>query len=423
MAISAIIPVIAILLILLFLNVPIYLALLAATLYMTIFITHMPLQNIVSGMFEGVTKTSLLAIPFFLVAGSTLAEGSLGNRLVVFFKAFLSGRKSGLAMACLCSNAIFGAISGSPPAAVATFGKIMYKPLSEQYNTNLATGVIVCAASLSAIIPPSIPLIIYGIVSETSIAKLFLAGIAPGVLIVGIIAVFLFFFTKRYKVTLTSFSREEKTRAVKDGIPVIILPVLVLGGIYGGLMTPIEAGAVAAVYALVVGAFVLREMDFKKFVAVMKEGAKTSIQVLILVSCSSVFAQQLTVTQAPAELTKTFALMSPIAFLLMTNVLFLVVGCFIDSISGILIFVPLLLPAALSFGIDPVHFGVVVVINFSLGMFTPPFGLNLFIAQGIFGRSIWSISRSVIPYVAIYLGSLFLTTYIPAISMSLTSLM
>ena len=423
MAFSVIVPVIVILLVLLFLNVPIYLSLLASTLYMAVFITHMPLQNIVSGMFEGVTKTSLLAIPFFLVAGSTLAEGSLGNRLVGFFKAFLNNRKSGLAMACLGSNALFGAISGSPPAAVATFGKIMYKPLGEQYNVNLATGIIVCAASLSAIIPPSIPLIIFGIVSETSIAKLFLAGIMPGLMIVAIIGVFLVFYTKRYDVSLASFTRGEKLSAIKASIPIIILPILVLGGIYGGLMTPIEAGAVAAVYAIVVDAFVLREMNFKKFIHVMKDGAKTSVQVLILVSCSSVFAQQLTVTQAPAMLTKSFIEMTPISFLLMVNILFLIIGCFIDSISGILIFVPLLLPAALSFGIDPVHFGIVVVINFSLGMFTPPFGLNLFVAQGIFKRNIWSISRSVIPYVIIYLTGLFLTTYIPAISMSVVNLM
>ena len=423
MDLSTIIPVIIILLALLFLNIPIYLSLLACAIYMTLFINHMPLQNLVSGMFEGVTKTSLLAIPFFLVAGSTLAEGSLGDRLVNVFKAFLSRRTSGLAMACLGANAIFGAISGSPPAATATFGKIMYKPLGEQYDVNLATGVIVCAASLSAIIPPSVPLIIYGIVAETSIAKLFLAGITPGIIIVAIIAVYLFFVTQKYKVNLAGVSRAGKLSAVRKGLPVIILPVFVLGGIYGGLMTPVEAGAMAAVYALVVSVVVLREMNMAKFLSVMKDGAKTSVQVLILVACSSVFAQQLTITQAPAMLTKSFVLMSPIAFLLLTNVLFLIVGCFIDSISGILIFVPLLLPAATSFGIDPIHFGVIVVVNFSLGMFTPPFGLNLFVAQGVFGRSIWSISRSVVPYVIIYLIGLFITTYIPSVAMAFPNMM
>lgn len=423
MILNTLIPVVAILLILLFLNVPIYLSLLACAVYMTLFINHMPLQNLITGMFEGVTKTSLLAIPFFLVAGSALAEGTLGSRLVGVFQAFFSGKKSGMAMACLGANAIFGAISGSPPAAVATFGKIMYKPLSEQYDVNLATGIIVCAASLSSIIPPSIPLIIYGIVAETSVAKLFISGIVPGLLIVAIIAVFLVFITNRFKPNIRKFSRADKIKAIKEGIPVLILPVLVLGGIYGGLMTPVEAGAVAAVYAIVVGAFVIREMDFKRFIGVLKDGAKTSVQVLILVSCSSVFAQQLTITQMPAELTKTFSQMSPIAFLLTINILFLIVGCFIDAISGILIFVPLLLPAVVNFGIDPVHFGIIVVINLSLGMFTPPFGLNLFVAQGIFKRSIWSIARSIFPYLLIYLGGLFLTTYIPAISLFLLRFM
>jgi len=423
MELIAIVPVIIILLALLFLNVPIYLSLLACAVYMTVFINHMPLQNLVSGMFEGVSKLSLLAIPFFLVAGSTLSEGTLGGRLVGLFQAFLGHRKSGMALACLASNAVFGAISGSPPAAVATFGKIMYNPLKEQYNESLSTGIIVCAASLSAIIPPSVPMIIYGIVSETSIAKLFLSGVVPGLILVGIIGVYLYSYTRRFDFSGTAMTRPERNKAIKASIPVIALPVIVLGGIYGGFMTPVEAGAVAAVYAIVVDAFVLREMNFKKFVDVMKDGAKTSVQVLILVSCSSVFAQQLTITQAPVRMTEVFLTMSPVVFLLMVNGLFLLVGSFIDSISGILIFVPLLLPAAVSLGINPIHFGIIVVINFSLGMFTPPFGLNLFVAQGIFKRDIWSISKSVIPYVFMYLIGLILTTFIPALSMTLVGLM
>ena len=423
MELSSMIPVFAILFICLALNIPIYLSLLASAVYMAMVINNMPMQNIVSGMFEGVTKTSLLAIPFFILAGSALSGGTLGERLVSVFRALLSGRPSGLATACLGANAIFGAISGSPPAATATFGKIMYKPLSDHYDEKLASGLIVCAASLSSIIPPSTPLIIYGIVAEASIAKLFIGGLFPGLIIVGIIAFYLVFATKKYHVSIQKVSRDEKIIALRRGIPVIILPVLVLGGIYGGFVTPAEAGALSAVYAIVVSAFVLRELSWKKLLDILKDAGRTSIQVLILVSCSSVFAQQLTITQMPAELTKAFAMMSPIVFLLMTNVLFFVIGCFIDAISAILIFVPLLLPAAVIFGISPIHFGVFVVVNLSLGMFTPPFGLNLFVAQGVFGRSIWSISRSVIPYIFLYLVGLILTTYIPEIAMTLPNMM
>jgi C4-dicarboxylate transporter DctM subunit len=423
MELSSMIPVFVILFVCLALNIPIYLSLLASAVYMAAVINHMPMQNLVSGMFEGVAKTSLLAIPFFILAGSTLSGGTLGDRLVGVFRGLLSGRPSGLAVACLGANAVFGAISGSPPAATATFGKIMYKPLCDEYDERLSAGVIVCAASLSSIIPPSTPLIIYGIVAETSIAKLFIGGVIPGLLIVGIIAVYLMVVTKKFQVKLVKLTRAEKLKALKRGIPVVLLPVLILGGIYGGLVTPAEAGALAAVYAIVVSGFVLRELTRKSLLAILKDAAQTSIQVLILVSTSSVFAQQLTITQMPAALTVTFSAMSPILFMLMANVLFLIVGCFIDSISAILIFVPLLLPAAVNFGISPIHFGVFVVVNLSMGMFTPPFGLNLFVAQGVFHRDIWSISRSVVPYIGLYLIGLILTTYIPAISMTLPNLM
>jgi C4-dicarboxylate transporter DctM subunit len=423
MEMSNMIPVFVILFACLLLNIPIYLSLLAGAIYMTVIINHMPMQNIVSGMFEGVTKTSLLAIPFFILAGSALSGGTLGDRIVGIFRGLFSGRASGMAMACLGANAIFGAISGSPPAATATFGKILYTPLKDTYDENLSTGVIVCAASLSSIIPPSTPLIIYGIVAETSVAKLFIGGILPGLIIIGAIATYLLFAVRKFHVNIQKMNQQEKLTMLQQGLPVMLLPVLVLGGIYGGFVTPVEAGAFAAVYAIVVSTVVLREMTWKKLVAIMRDAASTSVQVMVLVSTSSVFAQQLMITQMPVELTKSFSQMSTIAFLLMIALLFLIVGCFIDSISAILIFVPLLLPAAIVHGIDPIHFGVAIIVNLSMGMFTPPFGLNLFVAQGVFGRDIWSISRSVIPYVGVYLIGLLLTVYVPAVSMTLPSLM
>ena len=423
MEISNLIPVFIILFACLLLNIPIYVSLLACAIYMAVFLNHMPMQNIVSGMFEGVTKTSLLAIPFFILAGSALSGGTLGERLVGIFRSFSSGRTAGLALSALGANAVFGAISGSPPAATATFGKILYNPLKEEYDANVSTGVIVCGASLSSIIPPSTPLIIYGIVAETSIVKLFMGGLVPGLIIVAIIAVYLIIVTRKYKTKSKKLTRKEQLKGLRRGIPVMLLPVIVLGGIYGGLVTPTEAGALAAVYAILVSIFVLKELTLKNLYAVLKDAAITSGQVMILVSASSVFAQQLMITQVPVSLTKVFMTLSPIMFLLLVNVLFLILGCFIDSISAILIFIPLLLPAAVSFGISPVHFGVAVVVNLSLGMFTPPFGLNLFVAQGVFGRNIWAISRSVIPYVFLYLIGLFLTTYIPAISMTLPNIL
>lgn len=214
---SNFIPVLIIIIVLFVSNVPIYAGLLVATMYMQFFINDMPLQTIVSGMFEGVTKSSLLAIPYFIFCGSIMAEGSLGGRLVNVFEVYFRRYRSGLAQACLISNAVFGAISGSPPAATATFGKILYNPMREKYNENLSAGLITSAASLSCIIPPSISMIIYGVVSETSIATMFVAGIVPGLIIVGFMAIYLVYICRKSQaIPKSSGKRESYCFAARD---------------------------------------------------------------------------------------------------------------------------------------------------------------------------------------------------------------
>jgi C4-dicarboxylate transporter DctM subunit len=415
-------PVVIILIVILMLNMPIWIALLASTIYMQVFINQMPLQNIVSGMFEGITKSSLLAIPFFILCGALMAGGTLGGRLVNVFEVFFSRFKSGLALSCLISNAVFGAISGSPPAATATFGKIMYKPMSEKYNPRLSMGLITSAASLSAIIPPSISMIVYGVVAETSIATMFIAGIIPGIVIVVLIGIYLVFICRNGELAHKSTGKEKK-EALKKGIPVLVLPVLILGGIYGGVFTPSEAGAVGAVYAAIISIFVMKDMNVKKSLEVLKSAAVLTIQVMILLSCSSVFAQAITITQAPQALSKVFENIPTIAFLLMLNVLLLILGFFIDSLSAILVFVPLLMPTAVALGINPIHFGMIFVVNLAMGMFTPPFGFNLFVAQGVFNKDIWYIARGCLPFIILYAVGVILVTYIPALSLFLPSIL
>ncbi|MBQ5952350.1 MAG: TRAP transporter large permease, partial [Lachnospiraceae bacterium] len=371
-----------ILFILLALNLPIYMALLAAGLFMQVFINGMPLRATVTTMFESVSQSSLLAIPFFILAGSFLAGGSLGTRLVDVFQAFLKRIRSGVAIACLLANAFFGAISGSPPAATATFSKLLYKPLEEQYGETNAVGVIVGASGLSSIIPPSVVMIIYCVVAEASIAEMFIAGILPGILLVLIFGAYLLVRCPGHP-HKEDHVRGERRRALFRSLPVLVLPILVLGGIYGGVFTPSEAGALSAVYSAFVSVFVLHDMTLKDFWRVLREGVTTSVQVFILIAASGVFAQALTVSQAPQALAGLFSGLSPIAFMLILMVVLLIFGCFFDGSSAILILVPMLNPVVKALGIDPIHIGIVYCTSLTVGMITPPFGLSLFVAQGV----------------------------------------
>lgn len=401
------------------LNVPIYMALFGATIYLQLFVNGLPLTTVVTGMYEAIAKDALLAVPFFIFAGSLMANTSLGRRLIDMFEVLLRPFRAGLALASVASNAFFGAISGSGPAATATFGKIIYKPLKENYNDDrLAVGLITSAGALSNIIPPSIMMIIFSLSAEISVTKLFLAGVMPGLLIVAILSSYLIFRTRKMPKAKAA-SKAEIAKAIKDSIPVLIMPVIVLGGIYGGICTPTEAGAVAAVYSLIVGVFILKDITPRLLGKVLKEAAVTTSQIFILVAVSTAFAQAITVAQYQTALVGLFSGMSRNMFLLFLNVLLLIIGCVFEGSSAILILTPLLLPIALGLGIDPFLFGIVVVINLTIGMFTPPFGLNIFVAQSVLNKPIGMISKSLIPFLACYIIALLLITYIPAIALCL----
>jgi len=373
------------------LGVPIYIALLGSTVYL-MFINSMPMNNVVTGLFEALTKNSLLAVPFFVFAGSIMANTSLGRRLITVFEVLLRPVKAGLAISCVAANALFGAISGSAPAATATFGKIIYEPVKKQYDDSTSVGLITSSGALSTIIPPSIMIIMFAIATESSITQLFLAGIMPGILIVLIVSAYLMFrFRKMSKHPRAS--GQEIKKALIESIPVMIMPIIVLGGIYGGLCTPTEAGAVAAVYSLIVGVFILRDIKLKTLLPILKDSALTTSQVFILVAVSTVFAQATTIARFQTELLSIFEGMGRVEFLLILNLLLLIVGCFFEGGSATLILAPLILPVAQNIGIDVMHLGIIFVINLSIGMFTPPFGLNIFVTQSVLKKHISMISK------------------------------
>ena len=416
-----IIPAFIILLGLMLLNFPIYTAILSSGLYLMIFVNDMPLQSIFNAMFEGVTNSSLMAIPFFVLAGCFISSGQLGKRLMDCFSTLLRGVRGGLPIACLVANALFGAISGSPPAATAVFSKIIHGPIAKEENDRMATGLVVSAAGLSSITPPSVTMIIYGVATETSISTMFIAGILPGLLIVAVIGIYLIIVSRR-RATTEKVNWGEVGRAWLRGIPVLILPVGVLGGIYGGFVTPTEAGALSAIYCCV-ASLLMRDIRPQDTLRVLKDGLRTVGQVFVLIASSAFFARALTVSQFPQWLTGYFEDYGKIQFLLLLNVLLLVVGCFFDTSAAILILAPMLLPPAVALGIDPIHLGIIFVVNLVIGMFTPPFGLNIFVAQSVLGYDMKYISKCLIPYILLYIVSLLLITFIEPISTFLPGLL
>ena len=431
MATNVILPVVVIIVVLCALNIPIYISILAAALYLQAFVIHMPLRNAFIAVFESLAKVNLLAVPFFVFAGSIIASSSLGTRLMNFLMVLLKRVRGGLPIACVCANAIFGAISGASSAAVAMFGKIAYEPLRDTHGEKTALGVITASASLSNIIPPSIGLIVYGVVSETSITKLFMSGFLPGMLIVLLCCIFLFF-TSKNSTALRSVKREpsaeknepgELWRAFVKAIPVLLLPVIVLGSIYGGICTPTESGAISVLYSFVYAVFVFRDIKLKELIPISKSSARIVGQVFLIVSTSTLFAQAITVTQLPTYVEYLFQGVDRWMFLLILNILLLIVGCFFDTSPAIMVFVPLLLSTALSLGIDPVHLGIIFMINLSIGRFTPPFGMNIFVAQSVLKKNMKPISIACIPYMIIYIVALLIVTYIPQISLILPKIL
>ena len=392
MLLKVILPVVVILVGVVILNCPIYIGIFAATVYLQLVVNHLPLSNMFTSLVESLNKENLLSVPFFVFAGGLMAATSLGERLMNVFVELLRKVRGGTPIACVFANAVFGAISGASSAAVATFGKITYEPMRKDYGEPMAMGVITSSASLSSIIPPSITMILYCVCAEQSLKDMFKCGIIPGLLIVLLVSVWIIVRSKNAVLHHAVREKGVLKTAVLKSIPVLVLPVIVLGGVYAGIATATEIGAISAIYCLIVG-LCLREINWKKLKKTMIGSAKTTAQVWLLVATSSVFAQAFTVTRLPEYIGNLFQGSNKWIFLLMINILLLVMGCIFDTAAAILIFVPMLLPSALALGIHPLHLGIIFVINLSIGKFTPPFGMNIFVAAvagGCIGFLVWN---------------------------------
>jgi len=414
------------LLLLLVSSAPIAVALGLTSFVYFFYFTTIPLTQVPERLFNSLNTFPLMAIPFFVLAANIMSRGGISKRLTDAGNALVGGFRGGLAMTAVLSCMFFAAISGSSPATVVAVGTLLIPAMiNSGYPREFSTGLIATSGSLGILLPPSIPLIVYGIATEQSIGDLFIAGILPGILAGLMLLVLVIVVSRRrgygtgeHAIVMTT---KEKVQAFRDAGLSLVLPFLVLGGIYGGLFTPTEAAAVAVFYALFVSLVFYREITVKDLGKILLGSAKTSAMIMFIIANGILFTFVLTSERIPGQITETLTALnlSAFTFLLLVNGLLLLVGAFMETSSAILIIAPILLPIGMELGINPIHLGIIMVMNLEIGMVTPPFGLNLFVASGLSGMTVLQVAKASIPSALVLLAGLFIVTYVPFFSLAL----
>jgi len=377
----------------------------------------------VKEMFNSINKFPLAAIPFFILAGNLMETGGISRRLIEFSKSIVGGIQGGLPMTCVLTCMIFAAVSGSSVATTFAIGAILIPALIKHgYPRPWATALQATSAELGVIIPPSIPMILFGVSAEVSIGELFIAGVGPGLLIGGSLMLFVWLYAK-YK----GWGKNDGDGRLSFGKATwqagwaLLMPVVVLGGIYGGVFTPTEAAAVAVLYSFVIGMLVYREIKLSDLYSILRKSVISSAVIMFIIANAGLFAFLITRAGVPGAIGQWLeqVLQSPAYFLLGINAALFIIGMFIETGAAIIVLAPILVPVAIHFGIDPVHFGMVVVVNLALGMVTPPFGVNLFAACTVAKISLDRIIRDLIPFIGVVLACLMVISYVPELSLTL----
>ena len=380
----------------------------------------------VKEMFASINKFPLAAIPFFILAGNLMETGGISRRLVEFAKSIVGGVQGGLPMTCVLTCMIFAAVSGSSVATTFAIGAILIPALIKHgYPTSYAAALQATSAELGVIIPPSIPMILYGVSAEVSIGELFIAGFGPGILISLALMAFVWVYCK-----IKGWGKNDGDgrmplgRATLQAGWALLMPVIILGGIYGGVFTPTEASAVAVFYALIVGVVIYREIKVKDLYAILRKSAISSAVIMFIIANAGLFAFLITRAGVPDAIGRWLeaVLQSPTMFLLGVNAALFIIGMFIETSAAIIVLAPILAPVAMHFGVDPVHFGLIMVVNLAMGMITPPFGVNLFAACTVAKISLDRIVGHLLPFVGVILVCLLVITYVPSISLGLRDL-
>jgi len=408
-------------------SIPIGVSLGLATAITMAFTSNIPTIMIAQNAFAALDSFPLMAIPFFILAGALMTYGGIARRLVDLAEALIGFVTGGLAIATVVACMFFSAISGSGPATLSAIGSFMIPAMKDKkYDGAYATAVTTAAATIGVIIPPSIPFVVYGVVANVSVGEMFIAGIIPGVLIGLALIITSYITSKRrgYVGSNAKFSFIRLLRSIRDAFWALLAPVIILGGIYGGVFTPTEAAAVAAVYAMFVGKYIYKELTFEKLFISLKETAVLNGITVFTIGLSKAFGTFVTMIQLPYAVTNLITRISNNQYivLILIIIMLLIVGCFIDNISSTIILTPILLPVMANFGVNPIHFGIIITFTLAIGFCTPPYGANLFVAAAVSGFKIEDIVKNISVFLLALIISLLFIAFIPGISMTLVNM-
>lgn len=415
------------LVVLLIVNVPVGIALGVATMGALLVGETLSLTSLPQALVTSCDSFPILAIPLFILAGDLMGAGGVSRRILNVCNVFFGRITGGLAIVTVLVCMFFAAVSGSGPATVAAVGTMVIPTMLELgYKKSFVLALVATAGSIGVIIPPSIPMVIYGVSTGASVTSLFMGGFFPGLLIGCALIAYCYYFCKKegYLGSTEPFSWVKARAALWDAKWALINPVIILGGIYAGVFTPTEAAAVAAIYAFICGTVIHRELNFKKLIQAISTSCSTTATTMVILGCATAFTKVITIEQIPTMVTQGLMAVSesPIVILLLINLLLLIVGCFMDTTPAILVLAPILWPVARAIGLDPVHFGLIMVTNLAIGFITPPLGINLFVASRVANSPMEVILKGIMPFIAIMIACLLMITFIPGISTFLPNL-
>jgi len=414
------------LLLLMMTGMPISIALGLTVLTFLFTMTSVPIESVALKLFTGIEKFEIMAIPFFILAGNFLTHGGVARRMINFAAAMVGHWHGGLALAGVVACALFAAVSGSSPATVVAIGSIILPAMVKQgYPKGFGAGVVTTSGALGILVPPSIVMVMYSVSTNTSVGKLFMAGVIPGLLLAFFLGLTTWFLARKHNYPrMKKATWTERFVTFRKSAWGLLLIVIVMGGIYSGMFTPTEAAAVAAVYAFIIAVFVYKDMSLKMVPKVLIDSAAMSAMLLYIITNAVLFSFLMTSENIPQAMAAWIldSGFGMISFLLVVNVLLLLAGNVMEPSSIVLIMAPILFPVAMKLGIDPVHFGIIMVVNMEVGMCHPPVGLNLYVASGITKMGITELTVAVLPWLCTMLGFLFLVTYVPVISTWLPNL-
>ncbi|NVD98881.1 TRAP transporter large permease [Massilia sp. BJB1822] len=414
------------LLVLMLTGMPISISLGLTVLTFLFTMTNVPIESVALKLFTGIEKFEIMAIPFFILAGNFLTHGGVARRMIDFASSMVGHWHGGLALAGVMACALFAAVSGSSPATVVAIGSIILPAMVKQgYPNRFGAGVITTSGALGILIPPSIVMVMYSVTTNTSVGKLFMAGVVPGLMLAFLLGLTTWFLAKKHNYPrLKKATWGERFSTFRKSAWGLLLIVIVMGGIYSGVFTPTEAAAMAAVYAFFIAVFVYKDLKIRQVGKVLLDSASMSAMLLYIITNAVLFSFLMTSENIPQAMAEwiTGKGLGVVSFLLVVNVLLLLAGNVMEPSSIVLIMAPILFPVAMKLGIDPVHFGILIVVNMEVGMCHPPVGLNLYVASGITKMGISELTVAVMPWLLTMLGFLLLVTYVPQISIWLPNL-